>query len=106
MQLPQEIQSLINTLRPESRAVVKAIALIYETKVQKLEVRVKELEDQLAKNSKNSSKPSSTDGFNRPVPKSMRKKSGKKAVIYQRKLYFAGGHPCFLFGGAVFISIL
>ena len=78
MQLPQEIQSLIETLPPESRVVVKAIALIYETKVQKLEARVKELEDQIAKNSKNSSKPSSTDGFNRPAPKSLRVKSGKK----------------------------
>jgi len=79
MQLPQEIQSLINTLPPESQAVVKAIALICETKVQKLEARVKELEDQLSKNSRNSSKPSSTDGFNKPAPKSLRKKSGKKA---------------------------
>lgn len=79
MQLPQEIQSLINTLPPESQAVVKAIALIYETKTQKLEARVKELEDQLAKNSRNSSKPSSTDGFNKPAPKSLRKKSGRKA---------------------------
>lgn len=78
MQLPQEIQSLINTLPPESQAVVKAIALMYEAKVQKLEARVKELEDQIAKNSKNSSKPSSTDGFKRPAPKSLRTKSGKK----------------------------
>ena len=78
MQLPQEIQSLIKTLPPESQAVVKAIALIYESKIQNLEARVKELEDQIAKNSKNSSKPSSTDGFKRPEPKSLRLKSGKK----------------------------
>jgi len=61
--LPKEIQDLINTLPAESQAVVKAIALIYESKTQKLEARVKELEDQIAKNTSNSSKPPSTDSF-------------------------------------------
>ena len=36
------------------------------------------LTDKLCKNSGNSSKPSSTDGFNKPKPKSQRVKSGKK----------------------------
>ncbi len=75
--LPKEIEDLIKTLPAESQGVVKAIALIYESKVQKLEARVKELEDQISKNSSNSSKPPSTDPFFKP-PKSLRKKTGKK----------------------------
>ena len=46
---------------------------------QVLEARVQELEDQIAKNSRNSGKPPSSDGFNRPAPKSMRKRSHKKS---------------------------
>ncbi len=76
--LPQEIQDLIKTLPTESQSAVKAIALIYESKIQKLEARIKELENQRSKNSSNSSKPPSTDTFFKP-PKSLRKKSGKKA---------------------------
>jgi len=75
--LPKEIQDLIKTLPEESQAVVRAIGLIYESKIQKLEARVKELEDQISKNSKNSSKPPSTDVFFKP-PKSLRKKTNQK----------------------------
>jgi transposase len=45
--------------------------------VRQLETRVKELEDRLAKNSSNSSKPPSSDGYNKPNPKSRREK-GKR----------------------------
>jgi transposase len=45
----------------------------------KLLVRVTELEDQLAKNSSNSGKPPSSDGYEKPAPKSRRKRSGKKS---------------------------
>ena len=76
--LPQEIQDLIKTLPPESQLVVKAIALLYESRIEKLEARIKELEDQLSTNSKNSSKPPSSDGYKKPSPKSLRQKTGRK----------------------------
>ena len=38
-----------------------------------------ELKEKLNQNSRNSSKPPSTDGYEKPAPKSLRKKSGKKA---------------------------
>jgi transposase len=46
-------------------------------KVDKLEKRVKELESQLGKNSNNSSKPPSSDGYKKPI-KNNREKSDKK----------------------------
>jgi transposase len=65
-------------------ARIAAITGTFETQVRDLTVRlevsekrVKHLEDQLAKNSRNSGKPPSSNGFNRPAPKSLREKSGR-----------------------------
>lgn len=44
-----------------------------------LDHEVKKLRDQLRKDSNNSSKPPSSDGYEKPAPKSMRKRSGKKS---------------------------
>jgi transposase len=48
-------------------------------KLTELVAENKKLKEQLGMNSQNSSKPPSTDGFNKPQPKSLRKPSGKKA---------------------------
>ncbi|MFT4665152.1 MAG: transposase [Polaribacter sp.] len=62
--------------------------------IEVLESRVKELEDQISKNSSNSSKPRSTDGFNKPAPKSLRGKSGLKAGGQKghKAIYFENGN--------------
>lgn len=54
------------------------IALIQGTFLALAE-RIERLEDQLAKNSSNSGKPPSSDGYEKPAPKSRRKRSGKKS---------------------------
>ena len=62
-------------------AVVKVICelSIRVSIVETLEARIKELENQLSQNSRNSSKPPSSDGFNGPMTRSLREKTGRKA---------------------------
>jgi len=48
------------------------------TQIERLTARVAELEARLAQNSKNSSKPPSSDGLAKPAPKSLRRKSGRR----------------------------
>lgn len=57
----------------------EAVVALFERTIGQLAVRVTALEDQQAKNSRNSSKPPSSDGLNKPSPKSLRKPSGKKS---------------------------
>src|SRR3979411_2182710 len=51
----------------------------FQVRVAKLEEIIKELQARLALNSRNSSKPPSSDGLSKPKPKSLREKSGKKS---------------------------
>ena len=51
---------------------------VLEQKVNELTEKIAELEARLNQNSSNSSKPPSSDGFTKPAPKSLKKKSGKK----------------------------
>ena len=74
MGLPSEAE--INVAYDQGRSAV--IALI-ETVFVSLVERIETLEDQLAKNSGNSGKPPSSDGYEKPAPKSRRKRSGKKS---------------------------
>jgi transposase len=47
-------------------------------RIQKQDEIIQGLRDQIAKNSKNSSKPPSSDGYKKPHPTSLRKLSGSK----------------------------
>jgi transposase len=54
-----------------------ALILQLFDQIAQLTDRIKELESQRSKNSRNSSKPPSTDGYGKPKPKNRRTKSGK-----------------------------
>lgn len=58
----------------------QALEVIQELRQQITELKTEnqKLKAQLSKNSRNSSKPPSSDGYNKPNPKSLRKKSGRK----------------------------
>ncbi len=57
----------------------EAVMILFHNTLEQLANRIQTLEDQLAKNSRNSGKPPSSDGLNKPAPKSLRKRHGKKS---------------------------
>ena len=64
-------QALLKLIKKDPEAVVELLLDLME--------RVEVLEQQLAKNSRNSSKPPSSDGYPKPRPKSLRKKGRLKS---------------------------
>jgi len=60
------------------KETVVSVFLKMDARSDALEARIIKLENQIVKNSRNSSKPPSTDGFKKPSPKSLRKKSNRK----------------------------
>ena len=72
-QLLQQVNSLTSTV-DSLNATINAQAQL----IAQLNQTIQELKEQLNKNSQNSSKPPSSDGFKKPAPKSLRKPSGKK----------------------------
>lgn len=61
------------------KETVVRVLMTMDARIRALEERVQSLENQLAKNSRNSSKPPSSDGFKKPAPKSLRKKGKRKS---------------------------
>lgn len=55
------------------------IVLVLQDQVRVSTARLEQLEQRLSKNSRNSSKPPSSDEFDKPKPKSLRGRSGKKS---------------------------
>jgi transposase len=62
----------------EARAVFRQGEKSVVTKLLEQDARIRALEARCATDSRNSSKPPSTDGFNKPAPKSSRKRTGRK----------------------------
>jgi len=58
---------------------VEAVILLFQRTFTELSERLRQVEDRLSKNSSNSGKPPSTDGYEKPAPKSRRRRSGKKS---------------------------
>lgn len=74
LRLPSEEE--INTAYEQGK---EAVVTLIHNSLQEFMVRIQALEDHIRKNSGNSGKPPSSDGFNRPSPKSLRKRSRKKS---------------------------
>jgi len=77
MPLKNRRQELLDLSRRDPQALVEEV-LSLEERVAQLEEENKRLKGSLALNSRNSSKPPSSDGPAKPAPRSLRKKSARK----------------------------
>lgn len=74
-------EELADLVVVQARAIEVSTAenRVLSARVEELTARVAELEAQLGQNSHNSSKPPSSDGLEKPAPKSLRRKSRRKS---------------------------
>ena len=66
-------EELLEIIKAQQKTIEKLTAELEAAKEE-----IAELKEKLNKDSHNSSKPPSTDGYEKPAPRSQRKKSGKK----------------------------
>lgn len=80
MQALPDLKNLSSTEKDELiNLLSKQVELLQSqcTRIAELEKEIEALKNKLAKNSRNSSKSPSSDGYGKPKPKSQRKKSGR-----------------------------
>ncbi len=79
LEVPPNLSEL--SVQDKDSLIVRLFAAIedLQARMTLLESENQELRGKLAKNSQNSSKPPSTDGYKKPKPKSLRKPSGKQS---------------------------
>ena len=76
----ENLQHIISELPVTIQKVIEMVIAYFTKEIAVKDARIKELENQLSKNSTNSSKPPSSDApYKKPEPKSLREKTGKKA---------------------------
>lgn len=63
----------------EGEDAVVALFMRLQAKIEAMAARIQVLDDKQAKNSSNSSKPPSSDGYQKPAPKSLRKRHDRKS---------------------------
>lgn len=75
-----KIDNLTSVIAEQTATINKLTEAIAKQQVEIMMQReeIAKLKEQVNKNSKNSSKPPSSDGFDKPQPKSLRKSSDKK----------------------------
>ncbi|MCJ7483744.1 MAG: IS66 family transposase [Thermodesulfovibrionales bacterium] len=76
-----EIKSIASEtdIRAAYQQGVEAVILLFEQTFLELSERLQKVEDRLSKNSRNSGKPPSSDGLDKPAPRSLRKRSRRKS---------------------------
>ena len=81
MRIPSKAELHAVYEQGEAAVVALVIGIIeaQNKQIEAIEARLETLEKQLKKNSGNSSKPPSSDGYRKPQPKSQRGRSGKKS---------------------------
>src|SRR5665648_1268653 len=72
-----ELAELVSVLGQQLSTLKEEVTALRE-ETRALKARVGELEAQVRTNSRNSSKPPSSDGLGKPAPKSLRKASGRR----------------------------